>query len=240
MEDVTKIFSYRLKKLRGEKNQNDVARDIGISRATLSYYESGERKPDINTLYALANYYNVSSDYLIGLSDVAVPEIDTQAISQKTGLSQRAISYLSSLNTSQRSENSDQINIHAFLQLKTINILIDDDILLSDLTNYFFINFTHFNNFYFEDDEMYPIDELNLYDNFLHASCSYDYDIFSNALLLQIQNSLVAIRKEYANFIINTVHDCMESEVSYCDLRNKLSNIFESFSDSLKKEKENI
>ena len=115
MEDVTKIFSYRLKKLRGEKNQNDVARDIGISRATLSYYESGERKPDINTLYALANYYNVSSDYLIGLSDVAVPEIDTQAISQKTGLSQRAISYLSSLNTSQRSENSDQINIHAFL-----------------------------------------------------------------------------------------------------------------------------
>ena len=126
------------------------------------------------------------------------------------------------------------------MQLKTINILIDDDILLSDLTNYFFINFTHFNNFYFEDDEMYPIDELNLYDNFLHASCSYDYDIFSNALLLQIQNSLVAIRKEYANFIINTVHDCMESEVSYCDLRNKLSNIFESFSDSLKKEKENI
>ena len=50
MKNVTDLFSSRLKKLRGNKNQADVAKEIGISRGALSYYESGERKPDINVL----------------------------------------------------------------------------------------------------------------------------------------------------------------------------------------------
>ena len=54
MEDITNIFSSRLKNLRGNRNQDDVAKELGISRASLSYYETGARKPDINTLYALA------------------------------------------------------------------------------------------------------------------------------------------------------------------------------------------
>lgn len=37
-------------------------------------YEKGERMPDGNTLISLADYFNVSSDYLLGLSDN--PEIN--------------------------------------------------------------------------------------------------------------------------------------------------------------------
>ena len=91
MKDVTDIFSIRLRSLRGSKNQNDVAKEIGISRGALSYYESGERRPDINTLYAIAKYYNVSSDYLLGITDVCSPSTELQAISKETGLSERAI-----------------------------------------------------------------------------------------------------------------------------------------------------
>ena len=38
MEDITNIFSSRLKNLRGNRNQDDVAKELGISRASLSYY----------------------------------------------------------------------------------------------------------------------------------------------------------------------------------------------------------
>ena len=59
MDNVTKVFSKRLKQLRGNKSQDDVAKGIGISRGALSYYEKGERNPDINILSSIAKYYNV-------------------------------------------------------------------------------------------------------------------------------------------------------------------------------------
>lgn len=46
-----------------------VSSDLGISRASLGYYESGERKPDAEILSRIAKYYKVSSDYLLGLND---------------------------------------------------------------------------------------------------------------------------------------------------------------------------
>lgn len=58
------IFRERLKALRGEARLQDVAKDIGISRASLGYYENGDRKPDIEILMKLADYYHVSCDYL--------------------------------------------------------------------------------------------------------------------------------------------------------------------------------
>ena len=38
---------------------------LNISREALSYYENGKRNPDLNTLIAMSNYFNVSIDYLI-------------------------------------------------------------------------------------------------------------------------------------------------------------------------------
>ena len=55
MEDITNIFSSRLKYLRGNRNQDDVAKELGISRASLSYYETGARKPDIIPYTLLLN-----------------------------------------------------------------------------------------------------------------------------------------------------------------------------------------
>ena len=46
MDNVTKIFSKRLRQLRGTKSQDEAAKGIGISRGALSYYEKGERNPD--------------------------------------------------------------------------------------------------------------------------------------------------------------------------------------------------
>ena len=90
MDNVTKVFSKRLKQLRGNKSQDDVAKDIGISRGALSYYEKGERNPDINILSSIAKYYNVSADYLLGLSDTPTLSVEEKAICDTIGLSKNS------------------------------------------------------------------------------------------------------------------------------------------------------
>ncbi|MBR7160313.1 MAG: helix-turn-helix transcriptional regulator [Clostridia bacterium] len=46
-------------------SQLRVAMDLSMSREAISYYENGKRSPDVSTLVALSNYFNVSIDYLI-------------------------------------------------------------------------------------------------------------------------------------------------------------------------------
>lgn len=54
----------KLKELRGKKTQLQVANDLNISIKNLSNYEVERTEPDIETLIKLADYYNVSLDYL--------------------------------------------------------------------------------------------------------------------------------------------------------------------------------
>lgn len=61
----------RLKKLRKEKNisQLKLAMDMNMNQNTISRYENGEREPGINELIKIANYFNVSIDYLLEQTD---------------------------------------------------------------------------------------------------------------------------------------------------------------------------
>ena len=69
-------MNTNLKKLRLQKNktQLNVQMDTGIEQALLSKYESGKRIPPTDTLIILADYYNVSMDYIMGRTDN--PEIN--------------------------------------------------------------------------------------------------------------------------------------------------------------------
>lgn len=59
----------RLKQLRGEKTQEKVADDLGLSRRAYSSYETGDREPPKDVLIKLADYFGVSVDYLLERSD---------------------------------------------------------------------------------------------------------------------------------------------------------------------------
>lgn len=61
----------RLKELRETKrlNQEGLALKLNVSQSTISAYEVGERTPDLETLIAIANFFDVSIDYLVGLSE---------------------------------------------------------------------------------------------------------------------------------------------------------------------------
>lgn len=56
-----------LKQIRKQKSysQQKVAMDLNISREALSYYENGQRSPNLEMLVSMSNYFHVSIDYLI-------------------------------------------------------------------------------------------------------------------------------------------------------------------------------
>ncbi len=60
-----KMIGLREIRLKKNLNQQKVAMDLSISREALSYYENGQRSPDIQMLLNLSRYFDVSIDYLI-------------------------------------------------------------------------------------------------------------------------------------------------------------------------------
>lgn len=61
------IFIERLNELLDKKSLNAVAKEIGICQPTLYRYMKGERSPNIVALAKIANYFDVSTDWLLGL-----------------------------------------------------------------------------------------------------------------------------------------------------------------------------
>lgn len=70
------MMNERLRQLRKARGytQIRVQMETGIEQALLSKYESGERVPPTETLVKLADFYHVSTDYLLGRTDK--PEIN--------------------------------------------------------------------------------------------------------------------------------------------------------------------
>lgn len=69
--EISKNLSERLKSLRKAKKytQRQVAEGIGMREPHYQRYEYGDRTPRLEQLIALADFYEVSLDYLVGRSD---------------------------------------------------------------------------------------------------------------------------------------------------------------------------
>lgn len=65
------LFKERLKELRTEKqlSQAELAKELNVSQRSISSWETGFRQPDYATLTLLCKFFEVSSDYLLGLED---------------------------------------------------------------------------------------------------------------------------------------------------------------------------
>ncbi len=76
----------RIKQLRQERGlkQEELAKEFGIAQQTISNYEKGIREPDITTLKKMADFFDVSLDFLLGKTDIKTP-IETLALSRSDG-----------------------------------------------------------------------------------------------------------------------------------------------------------
>lgn len=70
----------RLRALRLEKNESleKIAKYLNVTVQTISNYETGKRDMTPDTIIKLANYYDVSTDYLLGKSDIRNYDKDEQ------------------------------------------------------------------------------------------------------------------------------------------------------------------
>lgn len=95
--DHNNIFAVCLRNLleETESKQQDVADNIGVSRQALNKWVNGETVPDIFSAAKLADYFNVSTDYMTGRTDIKSKNEDIQIACKVTGLSEKTIQMLS-------------------------------------------------------------------------------------------------------------------------------------------------
>lgn len=64
-------LAQRMRTLRLERQmkQEEMARQLGLSMSAYCRYERGEREPTASTIAALADFFAVSADYLLGRTD---------------------------------------------------------------------------------------------------------------------------------------------------------------------------
>ena len=65
------VFSERLEKLRNDRkiSQTNLAKELGIGIRAYQYYEWDQREPRLSVLIRMADYFDVSLDYLTGRTD---------------------------------------------------------------------------------------------------------------------------------------------------------------------------
>lgn len=116
------MFAKRIKELREENNisQKEFAKTIGVAQSTYALYETDKREPSFDVLIKIAQYFNVTTDFLLGLVDERT--IENVDIAKNTGLSDEAIKVLNlyvRLNARDNTRDGNNINI-------LINMLLED------------------------------------------------------------------------------------------------------------------
>lgn len=88
-------FPERLKSIRKAKNitQTELAELLNISKSTIGMYEVGSREPNFEILKNLADFFNVSVDYLLGNED----ELDVFSLSGVTQIKKKKLPILGSV-----------------------------------------------------------------------------------------------------------------------------------------------
>ena len=96
--NTKEIFAKRLFELRESRgvSRQELADELEITRSSLEYYEKAKRTPDIGMIAKIAIFFDVSTDYLFGLVDVATTDIKKKEVCEYLGLSEPVVNRLKS------------------------------------------------------------------------------------------------------------------------------------------------
>ena len=90
------ISNVRVRELieMSQKTREEIGGSIGVAASTVTKYCNGDRKRTVEAIKKFSEFFNVSADYLLGLSNAKTNDKDLQAICDYTGLSQIAVATL--------------------------------------------------------------------------------------------------------------------------------------------------
>lgn len=87
----------RITELIGDTPSGTIAQDLGLSRQTISNFVNGRYKPDGDNLEKLADYFNVSTDYILGRTDVKSSDTTIQDICTITNLDEDTVKEIANI-----------------------------------------------------------------------------------------------------------------------------------------------
>lgn len=114
-------FAVRLRELVGDRTNQEVADGVGVSRQTVGQFVLGNTKPDIDTLCKLADFFGVSTDYLLCRTDIGSTDLDLKEACEFTGLSEKAVEKLHEINTAEYGRHYEKNGIESFKVFPNVN-----------------------------------------------------------------------------------------------------------------------
>lgn len=84
------MFDERLKELRMAQNLNQVelGKILGVSKQCISNWENNNIQPSIDMLVKIAEYFGVTTDYLLGLDKKLYVNVDGLTVAQRDHIQQ--------------------------------------------------------------------------------------------------------------------------------------------------------
>lgn len=188
---ILECFANRLNKLLEEKkiDQEVFAEDVGIAESTLSNYRTGKRFPDCNVLAKISKKLNVSTDYLLGLSDLKSSDKYFRIVHSFTGLSDKAIEVLrSEQELDKEARKSNPANSIFREGINTVSYLLENEqkyFLLKQLYNFLWFNSKH--------KDLIKRKEKIIDDN---TGISFTIDMLSNITKIEIDKTLQKLKED--------------------------------------------
>lgn len=115
----------RITELIGDIPSGTIAQELGLSRQSISNFVNGRHKPDGDNLEKLADYFNVSADYILGRTDVKSPDTTLQGVCEYLGLTEQAVNCLAEASRF-HNKLSDFIENHLIKIITQIMILSEN------------------------------------------------------------------------------------------------------------------
>ena len=133
------ILNVRLRELMDgrEAKTEELANAVGIGSSGVRQWYTGYARPDIEKIPAICKFYNVSADWLMGISETQAVDIEVRDICEKTGLSASAVLNLMQYGNDQNPDGvpASHASSVAAERLWFINNLIEDEEILNILAD---------------------------------------------------------------------------------------------------------
>jgi transcriptional regulator with XRE-family HTH domain len=114
----------------------DFANAVGATSSAVRMWYSGYSRPDIEKIPMICSFFDVSSDYLLGISEIPSSDIETRDICEKTGLDDNALLNLMRV-AKAVTEQDGYISIPTAKEMVwLVNNLLQDIDLLMNISNY--------------------------------------------------------------------------------------------------------
>ena len=203
--DNKKIIGSRINSALAMNNtlQKELAKQLNVKDNIVSYWCKGDRTPNTTQIIQIANCLNVSTDYLLGLTDVATTDKDLKFVCEYTGLDEKTINFFIKNKNDCGMNNRELVEFIKFIISK---IVLDDNYIFSQNLEEIRDKSTWLFSIYAKDNTLLntSVDDFNL-DYQYYKETAEDFKLFINASKYKINNYLIKWIDEFA---LTNIQNC--------------------------------